>query len=209
MVIPRHYGKGQIPKGQLVNQTPLPGHSTHETEIHLATGWFHSRSTYRSEEPSCTQQKCYRQQYLLDDHKLFKICIGEKCKRPSTATETVCGGTKASLTALGLLPGRQFISKSPAGDIFQLLLQQDTPRAQDCPCLLLTLPPFSQTLPSHLFLRLLISPAPPGNFLSPLWLPPPFLIAISSPFCLTPLLLFYCHLQISNARPSQISYNNK
>lgn len=151
-----------------------------------------------------------RQQDLLGDHKLLKICIGEKCKPPSTATEPVCGGTKASLTALVLLPGRRFTSKSPAGAISQLLLQQDTPelRIALASCSLLPLFP-RRSLPSHLFLHLLISPAPPGNFLSPFWLPPPFLISISSPFCLTPLLLFYFHLQISNARPSQIPYSNK
>lgn len=122
----------------------LPGCSTHETEICLAPRWFPLQSMDRSEEPSCTlSRSAVRQQDLLGDHKLLKICIGEKCKRPSTATEAVCGGTKASLTALGLLPGRRFTSKSPAGAISQLLLQQDTPRAQDCPCLLLTPPPFS------------------------------------------------------------------
>lgn len=133
----------------------LPGCSTHETEICLAPRWFPLQSMDRSEEPSCTlSRSAVRQQDLLGDHKLLKMCIREKCKRPSTATEAVCGGTKASLTALGLLPA------SPAAGY---------PQSSGLPLPPAHSSPFfpRHSLPSHLFLHLLISPAPPGNFLSP------------------------------------------
>lgn len=80
-----------------------------------------------------TQQKCC-QQDLLGDHKLLKICIGEKCKRPSTATAPVCGGTKASLTALGLLPASP-AAGYPQSSGLPLLPAHSSPFFPDALCL--------------------------------------------------------------------------